>query len=1227
MKPYHPTLRSRLRSDGFALIITISLMLVITLLSVGLLSLSSLALRSSSRGDAQARARSNARIALMLAIGELQKFAGPDQRVTARAEIKDDADPSKRYWTGIWDTRDWNPRDPDKREFLGWMVSSPDDSENQSEDHASSPLTGDDLITLVGEGSTIDPEAHVKVREVKVATDGRVTGSYAYWVSDEASKASFAVPVDDDPVAWNEASIMGVPRHTALEVLDEALFNDYADKVKIDAMVGHAPSYKTLDLLTSGEAGDASSRFFHDLTNRSLSLLTNTRSGGIKSDLSTAFELELAEFNAIEEFHNSKERNDTSAYRSLSRRAYTKMEFYPTKHKLGYLFEIPFNRKVVRGPTWDLLRNHYRLYKKEWEALDWPRSFAVSDRDTIAARGSLPLSYSTSWGEVKGRFSKRASPGGIYGNSLRHNSWANYKDLAEGTTRGAFKADTGTTRSTAARISPLIVRISMVIGVRKKQTNKPAPDNWRLAISFDPYVTIVNPYNRAIEFESIGMYSAKFNPLRFKFEFTNDAGTRTILEDLQFSHNTGTNGSIAYRLLPEKGEIFRLEPGEVRVMSPKKSATNSGTEIKLHDRNFAEATFDYTEDSGLFIYPGRYRFSDDPLPVVPVIRPKTGTSVTLTMTGRYPGSFASHAGETLIFTQHLSKDHNGRTVKLDKHMPPYMQANHDVFDDSLITRLTYATYDGKVGASSLNRHKLYSKVTINETSIPDVGESGLYVGVLDIRMKHGGEDAPSFHHFNPRGQVFDPRNYDGSDRLGPAWKIGLKRITDISDLELVADPHGHGFWGSGIGASSGTSKVVLFDIPRAPLTSLASLSQADIAVLPSSGTNLIGNSFTNPGLKNLSSLADRRNLVGDFTTKAPQVQADFSWAANEAIWDQYFFSGINWGSASLAYESGAQTYGSQNDAVTALTSDKSTARPLANPRIQYLQKGGETDPEDELKDYARIGNYLAIIGGFNVNSTSVEAWRAVLSGLRDEEVKYLTASGNVNTNSSNVPFSRFLLPAGDSSDDWSGFRNLDDQDIEKLAEAMVQQVKSRGPFMGLSDFVNRRLSAGAKNGSDVGKLGAMQMAIESAGLNRSVGRNVGIRNMENSSIRTGGGSMQVSTMTGTPGYLMQADILTSIGSILRTRSDTFVIRAYGDAKDKNGKVLARAWCEATIQRTPEWTEETDEPAKILDQRYPNMRSDTIVDRWVDNPTFPENNRTYGRRMNIVSFRWLAANEV
>ncbi|WP_367872137.1 hypothetical protein [Luteolibacter sp. Populi] len=152
------TLQTQLRSKnpGFALVITLSLMVLLTILAVGLLSLSTISLRSSTREDAMATARANARMALMLAIGDLQKQAGPDQRVTGTADLAGGTDgsrlgtgaqpgnntafgggtkgltsvqPGSRYWTGVWNnTNTSNPGEtiyttPPRPAFRKWLIS------------------------------------------------------------------------------------------------------------------------------------------------------------------------------------------------------------------------------------------------------------------------------------------------------------------------------------------------------------------------------------------------------------------------------------------------------------------------------------------------------------------------------------------------------------------------------------------------------------------------------------------------------------------------------------------------------------------------------------------------------------------------------------------------------------------------------------------------------------------------------------------------------------------------------------------------------------------------------------------------------------------------------------------------------------------------------------------------------------------------------------------------
>ena len=61
------------------------MLVILTLVAVGLLSLAGVTIRSSSANAEQLEADANARMALMIAIGQLQQTMGPDRRISARA--------------------------------------------------------------------------------------------------------------------------------------------------------------------------------------------------------------------------------------------------------------------------------------------------------------------------------------------------------------------------------------------------------------------------------------------------------------------------------------------------------------------------------------------------------------------------------------------------------------------------------------------------------------------------------------------------------------------------------------------------------------------------------------------------------------------------------------------------------------------------------------------------------------------------------------------------------------------------------------------------------------------------------------------------------------------------------------------------------------------------------------------------------------------------------------
>lgn len=69
--------------QGFSLVATLLMLSLLMVLALGMTTLSSVSLRNAGRERDIGRARANARLALQIAIGELQSLAGPDRRVTA----------------------------------------------------------------------------------------------------------------------------------------------------------------------------------------------------------------------------------------------------------------------------------------------------------------------------------------------------------------------------------------------------------------------------------------------------------------------------------------------------------------------------------------------------------------------------------------------------------------------------------------------------------------------------------------------------------------------------------------------------------------------------------------------------------------------------------------------------------------------------------------------------------------------------------------------------------------------------------------------------------------------------------------------------------------------------------------------------------------------------------------------------------------------------------------
>ncbi len=84
-----PQKRFKEKKRAFALIMALSLMSFLVLLVVTLSAIVQMELKANKQSILDMRARQAAKLAAFQALGEVQKALGPDQRITANAEILD----------------------------------------------------------------------------------------------------------------------------------------------------------------------------------------------------------------------------------------------------------------------------------------------------------------------------------------------------------------------------------------------------------------------------------------------------------------------------------------------------------------------------------------------------------------------------------------------------------------------------------------------------------------------------------------------------------------------------------------------------------------------------------------------------------------------------------------------------------------------------------------------------------------------------------------------------------------------------------------------------------------------------------------------------------------------------------------------------------------------------------------------------------------------------------
>jgi hypothetical protein len=478
------------------------------------------------------------------------------------------------------------------------------------------------------------------------------------------------------------------------------------------------------------------------------------------------------------------------------------------------------------------------------------------------------------------------------------------------------------------------------------------------------------------------------------------------------------------------------------------------------------------------------------------------------------------------------------------------------------------------------------------------------------------------------------RHYGGTGHpVGATFDYSFVKHAGAGDsLMPNVDPSNRGYIVTGFTQADGLSRCMIVELPLRPLASLAELTHWDARFencVPPYAMNIVANSDASPLLP-----PDKVVNSRDADLQV-NLQYDDSYCANHMLFDDWFLSSItpvpgNFGATARSQK---QTY---SDFLTG-------ASPLANRAYRPIREdAAATDPNAlfskhiaPVDAWKTIASRLEVEGMFNVNSTSVTAWRALLGHARGQRVAHIRGSAERwstgLSDASDHVWSRFSVAADTEAGkpgtsgafpeatEFTGYRTIEDDFLDALAEEVVAQVRARGPFLSLSEFVNRQLSTG-----DLALAGTIQAALNKLSEESATDpfkvlkdpnfSNVAVADPVSPAITKYDEEFQFRaagvghSTYGLPGWTRQADILRPLAPILSARDDTFTIRSYGDARDKAGNIIARAWCEATVRRTRDFVDPADAPD-------------------ITNAPTRAANQIFGRRFQIISFRWLSPAEV
>jgi hypothetical protein len=1099
--------------SGFALVIALMLMGFILVLLLTVSTLVRVESINSFNQSKQLESRLNALLGLQIAIGQLQKLHGADQTVSATGDLLSSSGYSgseavltAKQWTGIWDSRL-----PQSTGFLGWLVSAPAGSAVDTEGFATSNVSGD-TVELLGNGtlgsSTKAADLKVIVPTVSILNSQETeVGEFAFWVGDEGVKAKFqgTLPSSTESTDQRHRDDFRLNQRNAIETYGD-LSQTSVGEILTAAMTNQPRTFTREQLLladtpiTPALLGES----YFDYSAYSMGLLTDTKNGGWRRDLTWLFETAnvASELTTIDADTSIPGSQINATWPSSS----TQTHWSP-------------------APTWELLRDYYRL-----------------------SLGTAPP------------YSARRQSATIHG------------------------------------ITPTITHfiINFIPGLNGQISDNgsaadPSDDFFqgKLRIYLDVKLTLWNPYDTAITLPS--------SDLEILWRTDSDGISPDM--EMRFGDNNGTytkhSGTLLDSFFGESGAGFfpftdtfygnnnctglsfripetTLQAGEIvmfMIADNEDGASYSGQNNLASIQSIGLSNTVWLEhsdtiDSGTAPLSGEdvaqqaFTFAKLDLNQAGPIIHHLAIKKEGTAGNDSPADFDEYYGRYLA--EKTSAPTFGQTINQDD--PNLAEA---VFGNPLL-------------------------VTNMSLALPSIQVSHWLQQYIHMHSSNSGfRDSRWAINYNPRAPTMRPTEAEIAFANNPLTNGNLLSTTtpyagpflntvQAGSNVLAADRPTYG-------DSYAEHRVVIYSLPRQgfkPL-SIGDLQHVDAHPQSASNNYLISNSLVDMRMTDTNQLV---RLPNDQDTYAPNI--DGSYLLNESLWDHYFFSTID----------GSLTQ-----------TDLNAGKKFANSRIQLAEAGTLDDFETALARFDRGAARLQVDGMFNINSTSKEAWKAVLASSND--LAYDPVNGSITAGQLKTSFSRLLRPTTGNStreDSWLNYRTLNDTELENLALNIVNQIRLRGPFRSLSDFVNRRIGEPA---SGTGLRGPLAEAIDQAGINKGSNQ----LDLPPNEILSGVYSQYVadwyieeavvgSRSAGATRWLTQGDLLQRIGGMLSARSDTFIIRSYGKASGMVTGKDTEAYLEAVVQRKAEAV------------------SPTGTDSFTPSDAF-------GRRFEIVDLRWVQKNDI